>query len=160
MQQYTEYDIGQAIQAVAAGQSLRRAALDWGIPKTTLRNRLMGSESHQAAAEDQQRLSPVQEKRLVDWVLVQEALGLPPSHAQIKDFVGRILATKGDTKPLGKHWMQAFLRRHPNLKTKRARQMDSVRMTGTKWCHSMLDGHKSSELRVKNVIVLDACLLA
>jgi hypothetical protein len=71
MQQYTDYDISQALQAVAAGQSVRRAALDWGVPRSTLRCRLSGTETRQIAAETQQRLSPVQEKRLVDWVLVE-----------------------------------------------------------------------------------------
>jgi len=56
---YMEYDLAQAIKAVAAGQSIRKASLEWGIPRATLYNRLSGRESHRVTAEDQQSLSPV-----------------------------------------------------------------------------------------------------
>lgn len=130
MNRYTKYNLTQALEAVANGQSARKAALDWGIPKSTLQNRLYGHESHQQAAESQQRLSPVQEGHLTNWILVQEALGLPPTHAQIKEFAQRILAIKGDYEPLGKHWMQAFLKRNPVIRTKKHRSIDSCRVNG------------------------------
>jgi hypothetical protein len=34
---------------------------------------------------------------------------------------------KGDHKELGKRWIEGFLRRNPILRTKRARNIDSVR---------------------------------
>ena len=49
-----------------------------------------------------QRLSPVQEQRLTNWVLAQESLGLSPTHAQIRAFAGRILAARHDRLSLGK----------------------------------------------------------
>jgi len=55
---------------------------------------------------------------------------VPLTHAQIKDFAQRLLVLKGDNKPLGKRWMQAFLRRNPSLRTKRARSIDSQRVNG------------------------------
>jgi hypothetical protein len=60
-----------------------------------------------------QRLSLWQEENLVDWILIQGALGVPPTHAQIFYFVTRILANNGDTQPLGKYWMQGFFARNP-----------------------------------------------
>src|SRR6187551_2710568 len=101
MCRYTEEDIIQAVLDVAGGQSLRRAALNWGVPRTTLQSRLQGHEPRRQAAASLQRLSPEQEARLTTWVLTQEALGLPPTHAQIKIFAQRILATKGDLQPVG-----------------------------------------------------------
>jgi len=130
MNQYTPYDLAQAMEAVANGQSLRKAALQWGIPRATLQGRICGSESHQQAAANQQRLSPVQEHHLTSWILTQESLGLPPTHAQIKEFTQRILALKGDHKPLGKHWMQAFLKRNPAIRTKKHTTIDSQCVNG------------------------------
>ena len=72
----------------------------------------------------------VQEQRLTDWVLVQEALGLNPTHTQIRVFAGRILAAKGDIIPLGKRWMAGFMRRNPVLKTKKQFQIDSACVNG------------------------------
>lgn len=130
MAQYTEDDIAAAIQDVRNGKPIRRAAKDWGVPKTTLIDRLSGRESSREAAISQQRLSPVQEKHLTDWVLTQEALGLAPTHAQIKELAERVLALKGDHTPLGKNWIAAFFRRNPILRTKRQRRIDSQRING------------------------------
>ena len=67
--QYTQEDLDSALQAIAGGQSVRKAALEWGIPRSTLHDRVHGTECHTEAAQDQQRLSPAQEKRLADWIL-------------------------------------------------------------------------------------------
>ena len=82
-------------------------------------DRLNGRVSQMEAQEPHQRLSPVQEQRLTDWILTQETLGQNPTHSQIRAFAGRVLAAKGDAVPLGKRWMQGFLKRNPILKTKK-----------------------------------------
>jgi DDE superfamily endonuclease/helix-turn-helix, Psq domain/Tc5 transposase DNA-binding domain len=130
MGQYTEDSISQALQAIANGQSVQKAALQWGIPRTTIRNRIRGRESRKEAFSGLQRLSPVQEQRLTSWILTQGELGLPPTHAQIRQFVQRILAVKGDHQPLGKHWMQAFLKRNPTIQTQKAYSRESARVNG------------------------------
>jgi 4-hydroxybenzoate polyprenyltransferase len=130
MGRYAENDMQQAMQAVANGQSIKSAAAQWGIPRTTLLDRLHGAESRKDAFACHQRLSPVQENQLTQWVLTQESLGLPPTHAQIREFAQRILATKGDHRPVGKHWMQAFLRRNPSIRTRKAHSRESARVIG------------------------------
>ena len=130
MPRYTEDDIAQALNDVANKKPIRQAAREWDVPYHTLRNRVEGKESHSNAAESQQRLSRVQEDHLTQWVLTQEALGHPPTHGQIKEFAQRVLAIKGDNQPLGKRWIQAFLKRNPILKTKRARTIDSQHVNG------------------------------
>src|SRR5579875_883872 len=121
MKQYTEEDVNSAIQAVAMGQSVRKAALEWGIPRATLQHRMTGTQPRSTAFSELQRLSQVQEDHLTQWILTQAALGLPPTHAQVRSFVCRILATKGDLSPLGKRWFQGFLRRNPVIKTQRSK---------------------------------------
>ncbi|TVY12485.1 hypothetical protein LARI1_G009560 [Lachnellula arida] len=108
--QYTELDIIDALNAVANGQSMRKACLDWGIPPGTLRNRINGHEPR--------------------WILTQEALGLSPTHTQIKDFAQRLLVIRGDTITLGKRWIYGFLKRNPILKTKKQLRIDSARVNG------------------------------
>ena len=130
MSQYTENDLQQALEAVTNGQSLRKASLQWGVPKSTLLSRRQGHEPRREAFASQQRLSPVQESHLTQWILTQAALGLPPTHAQIRQFAERILAIKGDSQPLGKHWMQAFLRRNPSICTQKVQSRESVRVNG------------------------------
>jgi len=127
---YTEEDVQGALAEVAKGRSVRKACLDWGVPRATLQNRINGHISLKEAHEPFQRLSPVQEQRLTDWILVQEALGRSPTHAQIRALARRILAAKRDAIPLGKRWMAGFIRRNPILKTKKQLRIDSVRVNG------------------------------
>ncbi|KAM4054339.1 Tc5 transposase DNA-binding domain-containing protein [Hirsutella rhossiliensis] len=127
---YTESDIHSALEAIANGGSAKKAARDWGVPRATLYNRMHGHECRKDAFSALQRLSQTQEKQLTEWILIQDALGLPPTHSQIRQFAQRMLAVKGDHTPLGKHWMQAFLRRNPAVRTQKCHHRDSARVNG------------------------------
>ena len=126
----SENALQQAIDAVLAGASLRRASTTHGVPRRTLVRRLEGKLPKRQAQMHHQRLSPWQEENLVDWILIQGALGVPPTHAQICLFVSRILINNGDTQPLGKRWMQGFFARNPQVKTLRGKSIDSRRVNG------------------------------
>ena len=130
MTKYTEADIDLALQAVANGTSARQASKHWGVPRATLYDRMHGHECRKDAFSPLQRLSQTQENQLTEWILIQDALGLPPTHSQIKQFAQRMLAVKGDHVPLGKHWMQAFLRRNPAVRTQKCHHRDSARVNG------------------------------
>ena len=130
MPQYTESDISQALDAVTNGQSVQRAALEWGIPRSTLKNRLKGHQARFSAFSELQRLSPTDESQLAEWIRIQAALGLPPTHQQLKSFAERILRIHGDLKPLGKNWVQAFIKRNPSVRVQRSRAIDSQRING------------------------------
>jgi len=106
---YTEDDVQRALKEVVEGKSIRKAGLDWGVPRSTLQERIYGRVILREAKEPFQRLSPVQEQRLTDWVLTQETLGRSPTHAQIRAFAGRILVARKDATPLGKRWMAGFI---------------------------------------------------
>jgi len=106
--------------------------LEWGVLRGTLQERINGRVSRKEASKPSQRLSTVQEQRLTDWVLVQEALGRSSTHAQIRGLAGRILVARRDTLPLGKRWMAGFIRRNPILKTKRQLRIDFIRVNGAK----------------------------
>ncbi|KAM4063872.1 Tc5 transposase DNA-binding domain-containing protein [Hirsutella rhossiliensis] len=108
LMKYTESDIHSALEAIANGGSAKKAARDWGVLRATLYNRMHGHECRKDAFSALQRLYQTQEKQLTEWILIQDALGLPPTHSQIRQFAQRMLAVKGDHTPLGKHWMQAF----------------------------------------------------
>jgi Tc5 transposase DNA-binding domain/helix-turn-helix, Psq domain len=127
---FTEDDVQYALRDVANGKSVRKASLDWGVSRATLQQRILGRLPRAEAAAHLQRLAPVQEQRLTDWVLVQERLGQNPTHTQIRAFAGRVLAARHDALPLGKRWMAGFLRRNPVLKTKNQFRIDSARVNG------------------------------
>jgi hypothetical protein len=57
---YTEEDVQRALADVAKWRSVRKAGLDWGVPRGTLQDRIHGRISRKEASEPSQRLSPVQ----------------------------------------------------------------------------------------------------
>ena len=95
MTNYTENEVNQALDSIANGQSVRKASLYWGVPRSTLQDRLRGSQSKATAASSRQKLSTTQENHLVQWIRVQAALGLPPTHQQTREFAERILRLQG-----------------------------------------------------------------
>ena len=127
---YTKQDLQNALNAVANGMSQRKAKSEYSVPHATLQNRIKGHISRLEAHVPQQRLSTVQEERLTEWVLMQESLGLAPTHGQIRAFAGRILWNRGDAAPLGKQWMAGFLHRNPILRTKKQFRIDSAYVNG------------------------------
>lgn len=130
MPSYSEKDLLEAIKDVESGISQRKAAQRWGVPKTTLHDRLNGTLNKYDAQEHTQRLSRQQETHLVQWILTQEALGLAPTHQQVREFAGRVIKAGGDNIPLGKAWMEGFLRRNPEVRTVRGKPLDSCRLHG------------------------------
>ncbi len=67
---YTEEDLTKAIALYErGGESLRKLSLEFGIPRTTLTNRITGTQRRQDAFEQYQSLSRVQEAHLTTWVL-------------------------------------------------------------------------------------------
>jgi hypothetical protein len=122
-----EADIFSALKDIKNGISQRKAAARWGIPRSTLQKRLSGSQPRSDAFESLQRLSKEQESHLVGWILVQANLDLPPTHQQVKEIASRIVRAGGDDQPLGKHWMEGFLRRNPEVRTVRGKPIDSCR---------------------------------
>jgi 4-hydroxybenzoate polyprenyltransferase len=126
--EYNKQDIQQALNTITNSMSQRKAELEYKVSRATLQNRIKGHISRQKAHVPQQRLSTVQEQRFAKWVLVQESLGLAPTHGHIRAFASRILLARGDAAPLGKRWIAGFLRRNPILKTKKQFRIDSARV--------------------------------
>lgn len=115
MPRYSESDLQKALREIHQGTSQRSAAKRWRVPRTTLQDRLRGGSSHAEAHELRQRFSRQQEKLLSRWVFNLSALGVPPTCRQFEEFANRILVVHGDHQPLGKHWVQGFVRRNSEV---------------------------------------------
>jgi hypothetical protein len=55
----------------------------------------------------------------------------PPRIQYPKSIAKHLLEEKGDYQPLGNHWYQNFLARHPELKTKYSRNLEQSRKNET-----------------------------
>ena len=128
MPTYTESDIEAAIDARLNGLPLRRAAAQFGIPESSLRKRLLGARSQSTAQQDRQRLSINEERQLATWILSQERLGYCPTYRQVRYIATKMLLRKGDTRDLGRHWLDSFFRRNPDVKTKIGVRIEAARI--------------------------------
>ncbi|KAF4422500.1 hypothetical protein CFRS1_v001553 [Colletotrichum fructicola] len=128
MPNYTPDDLAGAIAAVRGGQPVLAAAREWGVPYATIYGRLKGATSKRESKVCEQRLSTKQESALTTWVLTQGSLGFAPSHRRVRMFAERVLRAAGDMRPLGRKWMEGFLRRNPAVKTLKARKINARRV--------------------------------
>ena len=79
MAQYTKFEVNRALADIANGVShCTIASQRWGVPRSTLWNRLKGQQQRSAAFEDLQRLSYDQEAKLASRVQIQADLDLAP----------------------------------------------------------------------------------
>ena len=128
-----EETLSKAIADLENGSftSQRAAALAYGIPRMTLRNRMDGSKPHRVGHENQQRLTPEQEQFLADWIIEQDMQGFPPSHARAREMAVRVLRANRDHQPLGKAWLPKFIKRNPQVASCIGRRIDAARIDGT-----------------------------
>src|SRR6266566_6891479 len=124
---YTEDTLAAALNAVNSGTPLRRAVRDFGIPLATLHDCRASRQLKTIVYMSQQKLSPIQENRLAEWICIQDVLGFAPTYIQIRIFANRILLAGGSTAGVGKHWLEGFLRCNPSVRTLQTRRIDAVR---------------------------------
>ena len=127
-----EESIQAAIRDFNAGvfTSQRSAAKAYNIPQATFSARIRGIQNSQTSHVYQQRLTPEQEDYLVQWILEEDARAFPPSHARTREMASRILKMNGDHKPIGKHWIAAFLKRNPRVASVIGRKIEAARAEG------------------------------
>jgi hypothetical protein len=88
---YTEESMQSAVANIRNGvfTSIRACAKAYGVPRSTLTDRLAHRDTLAITHQRQQRLTPEQEAFIVDWILIE-------------DMAARVLAMNGDMAPLGK----------------------------------------------------------
>jgi transposase len=119
---YSLQDMEEAKLSIGAGKSIRQAAKDCGVPEATLRRYIAEDDHNQA--DTAFKISQNDEERVVKWILTQEKLGYAPTLSMVKAVVTSLAKKTGDTRPLGHHWMERFLKRRPEIRTKLGKRID------------------------------------
>ena len=109
------------------GISQRKIARSYGIPISTLNDRIYGASSAQERRRDQQLFHPAEEAALKQWIIKLQAWGWPIRVEQVRFMAQDILRKKGLTHIVGINWTSKFLDRHPDLKTKYVPLIDKER---------------------------------
>jgi len=102
--------------------------------KDTLARRWKGKKSRVEARESQQKLTKAEENVLADWITQLTATGHPARHDFIRELAEEIRRKRHaeirdfELIPLGKSWVQQFLKCHPHLQTVISRSIEASRI--------------------------------
>ena len=130
-----ELAIQAAINDLRTGvfTSQRKAAAAYGVPRSSLQERINGRQPNAIAHSNQQRLTPEQEAFLVDWILDEDSRAQAPSHPRVREMATRILHMNGDYAPLGQLWVPHFIARNPRVASIVGRTIESTRTTAASY---------------------------
>jgi hypothetical protein len=114
---YTEADVHIALSDIQKRDlpSLRRAERIYKVPRRTLQRRRDGTRARRDCEPNSKRLTKLEEEVILDRVLNLGLHGVPPTKALVQDMANRLLRERGG-KPVGKHWVDNFVKRTPELK--------------------------------------------
>ena len=101
----------KALQAVKLdGASVRKAAMEYGVPKSTLGDRVSGRVTHGTVSGPPKYLSEQEEEELVRFILGCVSVGYPKTRKEILSLVQTQVE-----KSISHGWLDSFCKRHPNL---------------------------------------------
>lgn len=96
LRQWTDEAMLGALQAVREGTlGVNRAALEFAVPATTLKDRLSGRVTHGTHSGAQPYLSKAEEEELVDFLIKCSKLGYGKTRKEVLVLVESILKKKG-----------------------------------------------------------------
>ena len=112
---WTNENLERACHAVMQeGVSLRRAAEEYQIPKSTIQDHVSG-KVFLGSKSGRQYLTESEEKELVTFILRSARIGYPRTRKQIIGLVQYILEQKGHTVSVTSGWWNSFSKRHPEV---------------------------------------------
>ncbi|XP_048003418.1 uncharacterized protein LOC125239779 [Leguminivora glycinivorella] len=120
---YSQEDLDKAIEDVKKGSPIARAARKYGIPRITLSNKVNGKTARNCRMGPKTFVPEDIEKGLVKWIQDMQNAGLPVIKEQLLDTVQTIVKDKKIITPFknnrpGRHWLESFMKRHPELSIK------------------------------------------
>ena len=114
--QWTEARMERAIQSITLnGISVRRAAADYNIPKSTIYDRLSGKVIPGAVCGAPRYLTDKGEEELESFLIGCAQIGFGKTRSDVILLVQKLLQSRGMQKDVSSGWWESFLRRHPNV---------------------------------------------
>ena len=130
--QWSEEVMVKAVNAVLNdGMSVRRAAIDYDIPKSTLGDRVSGRVIPGSTSGPKKLLTEEEEGELVAFVRRCATIGYPKSRKDLMSLVQKIMEIKGIQHQISNGWWMAFCKRHPNLTLRAPVALSQARAVAT-----------------------------
>ena len=112
----------KAVEDVQHGKlSIRRAAEEYGVPRTTLHDKVSGKVAPTARCGSGRRLlTDEEESALADFLVGCASIGYAKSRKDALVIVQQILYSRNVTTEVTRGWWESFRRRHPDLTLRQA----------------------------------------
>ncbi|XP_071133040.1 jerky protein homolog [Mytilus edulis] len=132
---YGQYDVEalkNAVDAVKSGMSIRKAAIRYGVPKSSLNDRTTGKKPI-ALEFGRKPTIPIEiEDRMVEVVLTLSEKGFGITKRQMLARVGTLVRQMDLKTPFkngipGKDWWKGFKNRHPEVVIRKPEKLSTVR---------------------------------
>jgi hypothetical protein len=107
-------------------QSVKRAAEIYNVPRTTVQDRRAGKPSRRDCELNSKRLNKLEEEAIVERILEESARGFAPTKADVRAMADKLLQER-ESNPTGKNWVDNFVKRTPELRTRWSRPYDHQR---------------------------------
>lgn len=111
-------------------KSIRAAARIFDVPMTTLYGRMKGHPEVFTTYNNKFKMTQIEEESLVQWIMSMGKRGMPPRPSHVEAMANNLIARRGEqlpSSPVGKNWVQGFLKRHMELTTKFIRKYAYLR---------------------------------
>ena len=130
--QWSEGQMERALKDVVTdGLSVRRAALMYNVPKSTLGDRVSGHVQAGAISGPPRYLFCMEEGELARFIFHCGTIGYARSKSEILALVQRVLDCRGIDRTVTHGWWESFQRRHPDLVLRSPAPLSLVRSKAT-----------------------------
>ena len=169
-----EARIQEAIQEMEKDPKLklRKAARDFGVPKSSLKDRLDGRQPRNKAQEHLMNLTLHEEKELVHWITTLMSRGYAPRYRTVQELAeiiqGRRVTGINDESialvnydKFGKDWVARFMSRYPQLESARRKLIEAARIKDVsverlnKWFEDLQHVIKENNIESHNLYNMD-----
>ncbi|XP_055708754.1 uncharacterized protein LOC129804981 [Phlebotomus papatasi] len=133
---YSEEALKNALDAVKAGESSRKASAKYGVPKSTLNDKLSGKQAEEKFI-GKPVLGQEKESQLVEWIVKRAESGFPVVKSELQDTIRIMLKNEKMKAPFtnsrpGRFWFKGFLRRNPEVSLRVVQNLTERRAKITK----------------------------
>ena len=106
--------MSKAVEAVLSGKSIRRAALDFNVPKSTLSDRISGRVQEGVMSGPHKYLSDEEELELEKFLILCGSMGYPKTRYEVLSLVQRKLDLLPLNRTVTHGWWESYVKRHQN----------------------------------------------
>ncbi|OHW97262.1 transposase [Colletotrichum incanum] len=137
-----ESDLVLALNAL----HVRKAALIYNVPRTTLQRRQAGRPAKGSTRSHNLILTSYEEDSIIRYIIDLDSRSFPPRLSGVREMADRLLRER-DARRVGTNWAANFVRRRPELRTRFNRRIDYQRVL----CEDP-DAYRAWFFLVRNII--------